>query len=74
MRRLVEAGGGSLDDVVKVTIWMADPSQRAAVNKVWVALFPDPETRPTRHTMPGAMDLPKLVECVFTAVLPADAP
>ncbi len=74
MRRILEAGGGSLDDVVKVTVWMADPGQRAAVNKLWLELFPDPESRPARHTMAAPMDAPKLVECVFTAVLPPDAP
>jgi 2-iminobutanoate/2-iminopropanoate deaminase len=70
VRRIVEAGGGSMDDIVKLTVWLQDADDRSALNKVWLDYFPDPASRPARHTMQQDMPAPKLVDCVFTAVLP----
>lgn len=43
----VEAAGGSVDDIIKITFWVKDPvSQRAALNTEWVKMFPDAESRP----------------------------
>jgi enamine deaminase RidA (YjgF/YER057c/UK114 family) len=67
MRRIVEAGGGTVGDIVKVTVWMKDRSQRPALNVPWLAMFPDPADRPARHTMQADLDMGKLVECDFTA-------
>jgi 2-iminobutanoate/2-iminopropanoate deaminase len=70
MRRIIEAAGGTPDDIIKITVWMQDPAQRQLVNKEWLAMFPNPESRPARHTMasqgmpPGAQ-----VQCEFLAVL-----
>ena len=69
VKRIVEAAGGSVDDIVKVTVWMRDRTQRAAINGPWLALFPDPRSRPARHTMNADLDGGKLVECDFTAVI-----
>ncbi len=53
MRGDVEAAGGSVDDIIKVTFWVKDPvTQRAALNAEWVKMFPDAEARPARHTLP----------------------
>lgn len=70
MRSLVTAAGGSLDDVIKVTVWMHDRSQREALNEAWQAVFPDEHSRPARHTLPGQMEGGLLVQCDFVAVLP----
>jgi len=67
--RIVESAGGSLGDIVKMTVWMKDRNQRAALNVPWLRLFPDPQSRPARHTMNGDLDGGKLVECDFVAVL-----
>lgn len=69
VQRIVEAGGGSLDDIIKMTVWMRDRSQRADLNAVWLRLFPDVTTRPARHTMQADLDGDKLIECDFVAVL-----
>ena len=70
IRHDVEAAGGSVDDIIKVTFWVRDPaSQRAALNTEWVKLFPNPESRPARHTQalpPGGRSL---VQADFVAVL-----
>jgi 2-iminobutanoate/2-iminopropanoate deaminase len=69
LRRIVEAAGGSTADVIRVTVWMRDRTQRAALNGPWLEMFPDAGSRPARHTMNGALDGDKLVECDFVAVL-----
>ncbi|MBI3376377.1 MAG: RidA family protein [Betaproteobacteria bacterium] len=67
--RIVEAGGGGTADIVKMTVWMRDRSQRAALNKHWLEMFPDPRSRPARHAMQAALDGAKLIECDFIAVI-----
>ena len=70
LRQDIEAAGGSVDDIIKVTFWVKDPaSQRAALNTEWVKMFSDPESRPARHTLPLPADSRALVQADFTAVL-----
>jgi len=69
VRRIVEAAGGSTADIIKVTVWMADRTQRAALNVPWLEMFPDPHSRPARHTMNGDLDGGKLIECSFVALI-----
>jgi 2-iminobutanoate/2-iminopropanoate deaminase len=70
MERLVKAAGGTTDNILKVTVWLKDMALRSHVNKEWLAMFPDPHSRPVRHTM-LYRDLPdiRLVQCEFMAVL-----
>ena len=69
IRRAVEAAGGTPDNIIKITFWMRDPaSGRAALNDEWVKMFPDPEARPARHTLPSGTDGPSQVTCDFVAV------
>ncbi len=69
IRRVMEAAGGSTDDIVKITIFLKKGLAREPINKEWVEMFPDPESRPARHTViyepPGAM----LVQCEILAYL-----
>ena len=69
VRRITEAAGGNTGDIIKMTVWMKDRSQRAALNKPWLEMFPDPNARPARHTMNGDLEGDKLIECDFVAVL-----
>jgi 2-iminobutanoate/2-iminopropanoate deaminase len=70
IRHDIEAAGGRVDDIIKVTFWVRDPaSQRAALNAEWVKMFPDPESRPARHTLTLPPDSRALVQADFTAVL-----
>ncbi|MEZ5637659.1 MAG: RidA family protein [Burkholderiaceae bacterium] len=70
VRRIVEAGGGTTRDIVKLTVWMKDRSQRPALNAPWLAMFPDPQSRPARHAIVAPeLDMGKLVECSFTAYI-----
>jgi len=69
VRRIIEQAGGSPADIIKMTVWMNDRSQRAALNTVWLQMFPDPQSRPARHTMQAALDGGKQIECDFIAIL-----
>lgn len=51
LRRLMEAAGGSCDDIAHVTVYLKDLTYREAINREWVKMFPDPHDRPTRHTL-----------------------
>ncbi len=48
-RALLTAGGASLQDVVRLSVTLADDALRDAVNAQWLACFPDPADRPARH-------------------------
>lgn len=69
VRKILEAAGGSTDDIVKMTVWMVDRSQRKAVNVEWLKMFPDSATRPARQTMQASLQNGMLVQCDFMAVL-----
>jgi len=70
IRHDIEAAGGSVDDIIKITFWVKDPVlQRAALNTEWVKMFPDPQSRPARHTLVLPADNRALVQADFTAVL-----
>jgi len=71
IRAIMAEAGGSTDDIVKVTVWLADRSQREPINRQWLAMFPDPATRPARQAMAGDLDGGKLVQCDFVAVMGA---
>lgn len=59
LKSIVEAGGGTVDDIVHVTVHAATDEVRQIVNENWVALFPEAEARPARHLLrhdlPGGM-------------------
>ena len=70
IRHDVEAAGGTVDDIVKITFWVKDPvKQRAALNDEWVKMFPDAASRPARHTQHLPADSRAMVQADFIAVL-----
>lgn len=70
IRRILDAAGGTPDDIIKLTVWTRDKKNKAHVNKEWLAMFPDPQSRPARHTL-AYQELPGVhqVQCEFMAVL-----
>jgi 2-iminobutanoate/2-iminopropanoate deaminase len=71
IRHDIEAAGGTVDDIIKITFWVKDPAkQRAALNEEWERMFPNPASRPARHTQHLPADSRALVQADFMAVLP----
>jgi enamine deaminase RidA (YjgF/YER057c/UK114 family) len=68
VQRIVEAAGGSTANIIKLTIWLRDSGNRDALNAEWVRLFPDPASRPARHTLPLTDAGDSLVQCDVAAV------
>lgn len=69
VRTLLEVAGGSIDDIVKMTFWLADYRDRDALNREWLAMFPDAASRPARQAMAAQLDGGSLVQCDLVAVL-----
>jgi 2-iminobutanoate/2-iminopropanoate deaminase len=68
LRRTVEAGGATVADIIKVTVWMKQLT-REPVNDAWVKMFPDPASRPARQVMEVPMEPGVLIQCDFVAVI-----
>jgi 2-iminobutanoate/2-iminopropanoate deaminase len=70
VRKVLEAGGAQPEDIIKLNVWLKDIGTRPVLNKYWLQMFPDPHSRPARHTFPTP-DLrePLLVECEIMAVI-----
>jgi len=70
MREVIEAAGGTPDDIIKVNVALRDHNNRDALNAEWTKMFPDDATRPARQTTPLVEDSPFLIHLDFMAVLP----
>lgn len=70
VRSILAAAGGSPEDIIKMTVFITDRSLRETLNRHWVAMFPDPHSRPARHTQ-TSRDLapPMQIQCDVLAVL-----
>ena len=51
IKRLVEAGGGSIADVGHMTLLVQDYADLPAIDGMWKRMFPDPDDRPARQVM-----------------------
>jgi 2-iminobutanoate/2-iminopropanoate deaminase len=67
--KALKAADAKLEDVIKVTVFMKAGLSREALNREWLKYFPDPRSRPVRHTLvnehlAGGM----LIQCELMAV------
>ena len=69
VRTAIQQAGGTPDDIIKMTVWLKDRSQRAPVNAEWQKMFPNEHSRPARHALQMDMDGGAQVQCDFTAVI-----
>jgi len=70
VRRVMAAAGGTPDDIVKMTMWITDQALRPILNKHWVEIFPDANSRPARHTLTSRdFTAPMQIQCDLLAVL-----
>jgi 2-iminobutanoate/2-iminopropanoate deaminase len=64
---LVRPFGGRTEHIVKINFFVKDPtSEREALNAEWVKMFPDPNSRPARHTQALPADSRALVQADFS--------
>lgn len=68
VRSIVEAAGCSMDDIIKITVWLKDPADRAVLNEEWLRLFPDPASRPARQALPHLGGGDALILCDIVAI------
>jgi enamine deaminase RidA (YjgF/YER057c/UK114 family) len=70
VRRIAEAAGGSVEDIVKITFFARDRgASRPHIDREWLQMFPDEHSRPARHTLAYALPDPMLVQAEFVAVV-----
>ncbi len=65
MKRVLVAAGASLDDVVKVTVFLRNEEDFAKMNEVYQGYFP--EDKPARSTVIAGLALPTMLvemECI----------
>lgn len=67
LEAFMAAAGGSVEDIAKVEVLLADNSLRANVNEEWVKLFPDEHSRPARHTTAGPLQGSMKIQLEATA-------
>jgi 2-iminobutanoate/2-iminopropanoate deaminase len=70
IRAAIEAAGGTPENIVKIDFYVQDPAtQREALNAEWVKMFPNPDSRPARHTTALPAGSRAMVQAAFYAVL-----
>ena len=51
MKTMVENAGGTIKNIGTIKVYMKNRSQREAVNRPWLEMFPDEDDRPARHAI-----------------------
>ena len=73
LRAVLAAAGAGPENILKVTVWLSDRSQREPLNREWLAMFPDAADMPARQALQAELDGGKLVQCDCLAVIPDQA-
>lgn len=73
LRTLLANGGATLDDVVRMTVYLKDPAARESLNAEWLQCFPDPHDRPARHVLTYELQHGMLLQLEVVAVIGAQA-
>lgn len=53
VEKMLAAAGGNWSHVAKMEFWAPSAEARAVIDGPWAQKFPDPESRPARHTHTG---------------------
>ncbi|WP_203137889.1 RidA family protein [Microbacterium sp. JZ31] len=69
VRTLMAEVGGTVEDVMRMTVYLVDFRDREALNREWLAMFPDAASRPARHVVRAELDGGLLVQADLIAVL-----
>ena len=69
LEAIMSQAGGTVQDVVKVDLYMANKQNRPLANRYWEKLWPDPQQRPARQAHQADLPPGCVVQIVATAVL-----
>ena len=67
--RVLAAAGGTAGDIVKCTVFVQDKTIRPVVDKHWVEMFPDEDSRPARHMLRTDLQAGTQLQLEIIAVL-----
>ena len=70
MAAIMREAGGSVEDIGKLNVYLADMQDRTLVNPYWLDMFPDESSRPVRHTSAKKLPAGRRIQAEFIAVLP----
>ena len=66
---IMREAGGSTADIAKVVVYLTDRAHREAVNPHWIAMFPDEDDRPVRHSLTMPLPAGFLIQLEIIAML-----
>ncbi|TDN57941.1 RidA family protein [Paraburkholderia sp. BL10I2N1] len=69
LKRFLDAGGATLDHVVKLAVYITDDSVREHINAHWLALWPDAARRPARHVTVHVLQHGMVIQLETLAVI-----
>lgn len=69
VRAVMTAAGGSVSDIGSFAVSLTTEGLRAVVDEHWLAMFPDPNDRPARHTEMASLRGGAVMQCQIIAVL-----
>ena len=64
---IMREAGGSVDDIGKLSVYLADMEDRKLVNPHWLRMFPDADSRPVRHTSAKKLPPGRRIQVEFIA-------
>lgn len=71
-RAIVEAGGGTVEDIVRMNFFVPSMETKNAINEHWKKMFPNDEARPARHTLSYEVRPPLLLQGEIFAYIQGD--
>ncbi len=69
VRTLVEAAGGTTDNIAHMTVFLKDNAHREHVNREWLKMFPEEQDRPVRHAIKSDLPGDMTIQLEIIAVL-----
>lgn len=70
MQATVEAAGGSIADIIRVSVFARDRGAvGSALNAAWLEMFPNQDDRPARHLNVTEIHAAMRIQCEFVAIL-----
>ena len=72
IRAVLDAAGGSCDDILRMGVLLREHSLRQIVNQNWLKMFPDEMSRPARH-ITIVPDLPARAQIELLALLSSES-